>query len=58
MNKRKPFIVSTNYTLDELETVYHERIVSRLVYSSASFEFPSVDIRLKKMEKKTRRKRD
>lgn len=56
LNRGKPFIISTNLDLGEIEESYHERLVSRLVYESDVFGFPEVDIRLAK-EKENRRKK-
>lgn len=59
LNRGKPFIISTNLDLDEIEESYHERLVSRMVYESDVFGFPPVDIRLaKKRAKKTSSQND
>ncbi len=51
LNRGKPFIISTNLNLEEIEEAYHERLVSRMIYESDAFGFPDVDIRLAKRKK-------
>lgn len=45
INMNKPTIVSTNYTLDELQQKYDDRIVSRLTCSLYNLAFVGNDIR-------------
>lgn len=45
INMNKPTIVSTNYTLDELQQKYDDRIVSRLTCSFYNLAFVGNDIR-------------
>lgn len=52
INMKKPMIISTNYTLDELKEVYHDRLCSRLINEFLTIGFENRDIRqLKKLRK-------
>lgn len=55
LNMKKPIIISTNLTQDELEENYHERIVSRIFYEFAKLPFAEIDVRREK-EKRLREK--
>lgn len=48
INRKRPFIISTNLSLTEIEEVYDARLSSRIVYETLNLPFPKVDIRLKK----------
>ena len=52
INRKKPFIISTNYTSEEINERYHDRITSRLIYETVNMVFPSVDIRIEKRKQK------
>ena len=51
INKKKPFIISTNFSLSEIEEIYDARLSSRIVYETLNIPFPKVDIRLEKKRK-------
>lgn len=52
INMKKTMIISTNYTLDELKEVYHDRLCSRLINEFLTIGFENRDIRqLKKLRK-------
>jgi len=51
INQKKPFIVSTNYSLAEIEEIYDARLSSRIIYETLNIPFPQVDIRLEKRKK-------
>ena len=52
INMRKPMIISTNFTLDELKETYHDRLCSRLINEFLNIQFVNRDIRqLKKVRK-------
>ena len=55
INKKKPFIISTNLSLEEIGNMYDERIASRIIYESTTMGFPSVDIRLEKRKNRKRK---
>ncbi len=52
INRKKPFIISTNFSPDEINERYHERITSRLVYETVNMPFPNVDIRIEKRKRR------
>ena len=52
INMQKPMIISTNYSIDDMENVYHDRLRSRLAHEFAVVTFPSVDIRNEKRIRK------
>lgn len=52
LNRHLPFIISTNFSADELGERYHERITSRIFYETVHFPFPAVDIRIEKRKMK------
>jgi len=45
VNEKKPMIISTNYTSEEMKGIYHDRLFSRLTYEFISFMFVDKDIR-------------
>lgn len=45
INMKKPIIINTNYDLEDLSGIYHDRLVSRLTYCFVNLIFPDVDIR-------------
>lgn len=49
LNARKPMIINTNLTLEEIQKGYGDRIVSRLFASCKWLDFIGSDIRLRKM---------
>jgi DNA replication protein DnaC len=49
LNNKKPMIINTNYTRDELRTKYTDRITSRLAGNFTFCEFKGKDIRLIKL---------
>jgi len=50
INTKKPMIISTNYTLNELKETYHDRLCSRLINEFLTIQFENRDIRqLKKI---------
>lgn len=52
INMKKPMIISTNLSLDELKETYHDRICSRLINEFLNMPFVDVDVRqLKKLNK-------
>ena len=50
MLEKRPTIINTNYTIKELEELYAERIVSRLIGEYVAVHFVGKDIRLKRKE--------
>jgi len=52
INRKKPFIISTNFTPDEINDRYHDRITSRLIYETVNMPFPDVDIRIEKRKRR------
>lgn len=48
----KKMLISTNYTIEELYTIYPERITSRIFGNFSAFKFFGDDIRLKKSKGK------
>lgn len=56
INMRKPMIISTNCSLDELKETYHERLCSRLINEFLNIRFADVDVRELKKLKKGRKK--
>ena len=48
INSKKPMIISTNLTSDELQGTYHDRLSSRLIYDFSKMAFIEKDIRREK----------
>ncbi len=55
INRKKPFIISTNYSLEEIEEIYDARLSSRIVYETMNIPFPKIDIRLEKKKKQVQK---
>ena len=51
INRKSPFIISTNLSLKEIESSYDARLSSRIVYETVNIPFPKVDIRLERKKK-------
>ncbi|PWM44198.1 MAG: hypothetical protein DBX47_05940 [Clostridiales bacterium] len=51
INKSLPIIISSNYTPEEFEGMYNDRLISRINYDFTLISFPDIDIRKKKKEK-------
>lgn len=52
LNLGKPMLISTNCTSEDMQGIYHDRLISRLVYDFVTLPFCKKDIR---HEKKTRK---
>ncbi|MBQ7014731.1 MAG: ATP-binding protein [Clostridia bacterium] len=57
INMKKPMIISTNYTLEELKETYHDRLCSRLINEFLTIKFENRDIRQLKKIKKSQKNR-
>ena len=55
INTKKPFIISTNYSVGEIEEIYDSRLSSRIVYETVNIPFPKVDIRLEKKKRQVKK---
>ena len=51
MLANKPVIINTNLTMRELEKIYTERFVSRIVGNAQKLDFLGSDIRVRKKKK-------
>ena len=58
INMKKPMIISTNFTMEELRATYHDRLCSRLVNEFLNVNFTALDIRKLKKERRSKVKRD
>lgn len=58
LNLKKPMLISTNLTIEQLEGTYHERLTSRLIYEFAKLPFAGVDVRREKEVRLKQQKRD
>lgn len=56
INMKKPMIISTNYSVEELRANYHERLCSRLINEFLTINFAPLDIRKLKKERKSKGK--
>lgn len=56
INKKKPIIISTNYSIQELKGTYHDRLTSRLMYEFINMAFINKDIRIAKLSSKKKDK--
>lgn len=54
INMKKPMVISTNCSINELKELYHERLCSRLINEFLNFPFVERDIRKLKKERKAR----
>ena len=57
INMKKPMIISTNFTLDELKETYHDRLCSRLINEFLNIQFVDRDIRQLKKVRKSQKNR-
>ncbi len=58
INLKRPMIVSTNLSTQELQHIYHERLCSRLVYEFAKLPFSSTDVRREKESRLKNKKQE
>ena len=55
LNLGKPMIISTNCTPEDMQGIYHDRLISRLVYDFVTLPFCNRDIRHEKKSRKAKK---